>query len=292
MFLKISPYDEILIPVAFILILLLLCTGIYKFAVLKTLTSPGIKQNFNFQGLDYGFRLFMDKIKNNKKIFIFLSFITSFLIFYLVFKNIIFGIFIGICVLIIISDFVESFKTRRKEMLHIQIIEFVNNTVVMLRAGKTMRSIFKESINWTKKPLRPYLLKLVNELDLNFSFDEALDKFSERCGSREITLFTSSLKINNKIGGDLVFILNSVANSLQKSLAIKTAAKTITVQSRYSANIISFSPVLILIAMFALMKSSISNFFSSGLGNIILVIGGILEITGIIFIKKILYINR
>ena len=69
----------------------------------------------------------------------------------------------------------------------------------MLKAGKTIRNIFKESLSWVKNPLQAYLRKLINRLELNFSFDDALDTFADSCGGNEARLLVSALKINNRI---------------------------------------------------------------------------------------------
>ncbi len=294
MILKMPYWDEIFLPVIAVFTFLSALFGMHKLATYKIIKNSTVNTSVKVLNKNdvRSLRLFISKFKNNEKILVLFSFLISFLVFYLIFKNIVFSIFIGICSLILISDFLEGFKIKRKELLHIQTVEFVNNTIVMLKAGKTVRNIFKESVNWAKKPLRNYLKKLINELDLNLSFDEALDRFAERCDSREVTLLSAALKINNKIGGDLVFILNSVADTLQSSLAVRSTAKTLTLQSRYSGNIISFSPVIILIGMFIFMRTSVNNFFSSNIGNIVLLIGGTLEIVGIILIKKILTISK
>jgi tight adherence protein B len=162
----------------------------------------------------------------------------------------------------------------------------------MVKAGKSVRNIIMESVEWIKMPLKYYIKGLSNELNLNFLFDEALDNFARRCSSREAVLISTALKLSNKIGGDLVFVLNNITETLQESLKTKSKVNTITLQSRYSGNIIALIPVLILVFLFFSMNSSIQEFFSNRIGNIFLIIGGILEIAGILVIRKILSVNN
>ena len=61
-----------------------------------------------------------------------------------------------------------------------------------------------------------------------------------------------------------------------------------TLQSRYSGNIISSFPILVLILLFIFMGDSVRIFFSSGPGTVLLLVGGLLEIMGIVAIKNIL----
>ena len=108
------------------------------------------------------------------------------MLFYLFFGNFVFSLFLTICLIIFILDFIGGIDSRRKDLLHNQRIAFVPPLLIMLKAGKTVRNIFKDSIDWSKKPLKKYLKKMVNELELNFTIDEALDRFALRCDSREI----------------------------------------------------------------------------------------------------------
>ncbi len=155
-----------------------------------------------------------------------------------------------------------------------------------------MRSIFKDSANWFKDPLSTYSLEVANELELNSTLDEALDRFSEKCRSREANLLVSSLKINNKIGGDLISILDNIADSMRHNLKLKSQIKTMSLQSRYSGNIISIFPIIVLVLLYIFMNKTVLDFFSTSLGIILLFIGGVLEIAGVIVMKKIINIGK
>jgi Flp pilus assembly protein TadB len=207
---------------------------------------------------------------------------------YIFFSNIIFSIFLAVCIFFIISSAYSAVNEKRLEVLHGQLIEFAINIIVMVKAGKSVRSIVRESVLWTKPPLNNYIRQLADELKTCFSFNESMDNFAKRCFSREARLISTALKLNNSIGGDLVFILGNIVETLQESLKVRSAARSFTLQSRYSANIIAFMPVAVLVAMFFFMNETTREFFSSRTGNILLAAGSILEIAGIIITGSIL----
>jgi len=290
--LEIFNQDIIIIPAIATLSLLTGFLGLGKIiSSVKTNQGQSVL-NFKKYNENKLYKFWVNKLRWSPKITIILLAIPLIIIFYTLCKNIAFSIFLCTVIVIAISSFLGSLKSRKEEILHKQLIEFINNTIVMLKAGKTMRNIFKESISWVKNPLQTYLKKLVNRLELNISFDDALDDFADSCGGNEARLLVSALKINNRIGGDLLFILGSIAETLQNSLKVRSSARTITLQSRYSGNIIAFFPVIILIFLYIFMNSTVIDFFSSRIGNICLVIGGFLEIAGIFLIKKILDFGR
>jgi len=223
-----------------------------------------------------------------RKFFAIIIFIILILSVYLLCRNFIFSLFIGICLEIYIMDLLKGLEEKRKSLLHGQLLEFISNMIVMLKAGKTVRSIFKDSIGWFTDPLNTHLVEAVNDLELNSTLDEVLNRFSQKCASREVELLVCSLKINNKIGGDLISMLASIADTIRHNLKLKSQTDTMSLQNRYSGNIISLFPVIVLIILCVFMNRAILDFFSTGMGIILLFIGGVMEITGIVIMKKII----
>ncbi len=208
--------------------------------------------------------------------------------FYMVFKNYIFGIFMSVCIFLVFSEIFYILKNKKKDLLNSQLAEFLSSAIVMLRAGRSIRSIIREYCAWAKEPLKLYLKTLSDELEMNVSFDEAVDNFAAKCSNKESLIFSTALKLNNKIGGDLIFIIEKIIETLNENRKLVSNVKILTLQSRYSGNIISFLPVAALIAMFIFMNSSITRFFAGGPGSACLIVGSLLEITGIVIIRKVL----
>jgi len=240
---------------------------------------------------DFGYERLSNYIINKsgrgRKFLTVIIFFVLTLCFYLFTGNFIFSLFAGICPGIYVSDFLNGFEEKEKDLLNTQIVEFLSSMIVMLKAGNTVRYIFKSSAGSFKNPLGSYLQEIAYQLELNFSLEEALDSFSRKCGSKEINLLVSSLKINNKIGGDLIPVLDNVADNIRHNISLKSRIKTMNTQSRISGNIISVFPVVVLVLMCIFLNDSIMNFFSTGIGIILLFTGGVLEIAGILIIKRI-----
>ena len=209
-------------------------------------------------------------------------------IFYLWIQNILLALFISACISIYIIDIFNLRERNRIKNLHKQLIEFLEYMVIMLRAGKTLRYIFL--ISWKKfpDPLGKYLKELAEGLEINPDLDEMMDVFENSSGSREIRLITSGIRINSKTGGDLVTLLSSISITLRESLRSRSRLNNLMLQSKLSANIISLFPVAALLLLYLFYSDRILDFFSTSAGIIVLIIGGALEISGIISMKKII----
>jgi len=150
-------------------------------------------------------------------------------VFFIIFKNIFLAFFIAIMSSGVLNEFICGLLRKRKETLDIQLIEFITNTIIMLKAGKEIRQIFKESIVCIKNPLKNHIKNLVSEVELNISMDIALDNFALNIGGKEVNLLANAIKINRKIGGNLLFILENIiktySRSPDKPMVHKPAAK-------------------------------------------------------------------
>lgn len=284
-------WDEILISTVLVLTIISLLYGLKKAVPVFSLKRKISYENRNYRESKV-IKFLINIYGTGRRILSVFIFIVLILFFYLLSRNIIFSLFVGLCLEIYILDLLNGLEEKRKELLHSQLIEFISNMTVLLKAGKTVRNIFKESANWFKDPLSAHLLEVANELELNSTLDEALDRFSQKCRSREANLLVSSLKINNKIGGDLISILDNITDSMRHNLKIKSQIKTMSLQSRYSGNIISIFPIIVLVLLYIFMNKTVVDFFSTSPGVILLFIGGVLEIAGVIVMKKITSIGR
>lgn len=283
--------DEILISTVLVLTIIFLLYGLKKAVSVFSLKTKISYGNRNYRESKV-IKFLINIYGTGRRILSVFIFIVLILFFYLLSRNIIFSLLVSLCLEIYILDLLNGLEEKRKELIHSQLIEFISNMTVLLKAGKTVRSIFKESANWFKDPLSTYLLEVANELELNSTLDEALDRFSQKCRSREANLLVSSLKINNRIGGDLISILDNIADSMRHNLKLKSQIKTMSLQSRYSGNIISIFPIIVLVLLYIFMNKTVVDFFSTSPGVILLFIGGVLEIAGVIVMKKITSIGK
>jgi len=216
-----------------------------------------------------------------------LIFAISFSVFFLWSGNALLAAVISVCVSIYTADLFHSRKKMIDNLLHRQLISFLEHMIIMLRAGKTIRYILLESWSRFPPPLGSCLKQVSQRLEVDPDLEKALDLFEVRTGSREAALITAGIKINSRVGGDLIILLQSLSAALRESLRSSSRIESLTLQSRFSANIISFFPIAALIFLYIFFSKSITDFFSTAAGTITLIAGGFLEIAGILIMKKI-----
>ncbi|WP_236570479.1 type II secretion system F family protein [Paenibacillus sp. An7] len=140
------------------------------------------------------------------------------------------GIAIGCMLAIIIpfaqlKDLHEKVKLREQDIL-MELPEFLNKVVLLVGAGETVQ---KAIIHCTERkqssdhPLYIELRQMIAEWNSGFSFQQAFEQFSKRCGVQEVSIFTTTVLLNFRRGGnDFVLSLRELSRVLwekRKSLS-------------------------------------------------------------------------
>jgi tight adherence protein C len=118
---------------------------------------------------------------------------------------------------------------RKKQDILLELPEVLNQLLLLIGAGETapqalIRTV--ESRQSRSSPLIQELSVTVQSLKLNGSFTKALEDFSKRCGMQEVSLFTTTLLLNHRRGGDeLAMSLKELSVTLWEKR--KAVAKTL-----------------------------------------------------------------
>ncbi|TVY10164.1 type II secretion system F family protein [Paenibacillus cremeus] len=95
---------------------------------------------------------------------------------------------------------------RKKQQMLMELPEVVNQLMLLVGAGETVQQALIRSISskshTNSSPLLAELALVVQMLQMNGSFPRVMEEFSKRCGLQEVSLFTTTLLLNYRRGGD------------------------------------------------------------------------------------------
>lgn len=124
------------------------------------------------------------------------------------------------------KELAGQLRKKKRQML-LELPEMLNQIVLLVNAGETVQKALQRCIenkpNIERSPLLTELAIAAHDIRMNTSFNKAMEDFNKRCGLQEISLFTTTLLLNYKRGGDeLVVSLKELSSTLwekRKSLA-------------------------------------------------------------------------
>ncbi len=147
---------------------------------------------------------------------------------------------------------------RKKQSILIELPEILNQLMLLVGAGETVPQALVRIVNGKEavsSPLMAELKETVHALKVNVSFSKAMEDFSKRCAMQEVSLFTTTLLLNYKRGGDeLVMALRELSvnlwekrKALAKTLGEEAASKLVFPM------VMIFFVVMVMVAAPALM---------------------------------------
>ncbi|MGK5510925.1 type II secretion system F family protein [Brevibacillus formosus] len=198
-----------------------------------------------------------------------------------------FNIIIGAVVMYFIQN-VLFFVRRNKyqERLNEQLSEVCRLLANSLRAGLTLSqgiSLVAKEMNY---PAGDEFSRMARELQLGVSFDRALSDMEKRIPTREFRIFTATLLIQRRAGGNLSQVLQEMAETLEDRRIVNQEIKTMTAEQRYVSILVPIMPIALVLMMNMMNKGFIDPLFS-GFGLFLLGLFVIGTLLSYILVKKV-----
>jgi archaeal flagellar protein FlaJ len=179
------------------------------------------------------------------------------------------GIGLGVILLPFVVDLVLS--GRKEEEINKMFLEFSRNLAESVNTGTP---ISKSIVNMKGKnygSLGVHVAKLANQIDLGIPVDRALTTFSNDIGSPVIQRAVSLIGEAEKAGGEIDFILESVAKSIAETDKLnkerKTAISSLVVQG-YIIFFIFIGIALVMQFKILPLTTDIGSFDTLNVGNV------------------------
>jgi tight adherence protein B len=165
------------------------------------------------------------------------------------------------------------------------------DTITLLSNSLRAGSSFLQSIELVSRespaPMGPEMGRVVREVNLGLSMEEALSNLVRRIKSDDLDLMVTAIGVQQQVGGNLAEILDTIAFTIRERVRIKGEIRTLTAQGRYSGYLVAFLPIGIMITLNLINPEFMQPLFTELIGQILLVTGGIMMAIGFFAIRKI-----
>src|SRR6185503_9720158 len=129
------------------------------------------------------------------------------------------------------------------------------------------------------------------EQKLGLPTNLVLARLSERVPLLDLHICVTAMNIQRETGGNLAEILEKVAQTIRERFKLMEDFRTMTTASRGSAWILCGLPFGIILLLTAMNPDYMAILLKDPRGHYILIVAGIMQILGIITIRKILDIR-
>ena len=165
------------------------------------------------------------------------------------------------------------------------------DTITLLSNSLRAGSSFLQSIELVSReggpPMSEEMGRVVREVNLGLGMEEALQNLVRRIKSEDLDLMVTAIGIQQQVGGNLAEILDTIAFTIRERVRIKGEINTLTAQGRVSGYLVAFLPIAIAVTLNFINPEFMQPLFTELIGQILLVIGGIMMAIGFFAIRKI-----
>ena len=160
-----------------------------------------------------------------------------------------------------------------------------------VRAGASMTLALRQMASELPAPGGQEFDLLLRELRLGVTLDDALFSLEKRMGCDDLRLFGAAVRIANESGGNLAETLERLADTMRKKMALEDKIMALTSQGRMQGWVMVVLPLGVGAALFAIQPDAMAPLIHSWQGWVTCGVVAILEVVGLLFIRRIMAID-
>jgi tight adherence protein B len=178
-------------------------------------------------------------------------------------------------------------RQRRMKVLEEMLPEAIDLFTRAMRAGHNIHSAMQVLADETHDPLAGEFKKLVEELALGSTVEEAIHNFGDRVPLLDVRFFSIGVILQRETGANIVTVMENLSLVIRERLQLRGRLRAHTAQQRFSAAMLCGLPIFAATAMYFINYNYISILWLTPLGSKFLIFGVISELLGILVVRKI-----
>jgi len=205
-----------------------------------------------------------------------------------------FGALMAIVGFFIPNIYVRIAQGQRLKKFDGQLGDMLNLMVNGLRAGYSTLQAMEAVSSELPQPVSTEFRRVVQEMQLGISMEEALSHLLRRNDSDDLDLVITAINVQREVGGNLAEILDTISYTIRERVRIKGEIQALTAQGQATAWVISALPIALVLILFVVNRDYIMQFFypeTRACGIPLLILAGIMIISGFLITQKIVKID-
>ncbi len=209
----------------------------------------------------------------------------------LLFFGAFFTIILGVLGFFIPGVIVKVFKARRLKKFNIQLVDSLSQMSNAFKAGLSFPQAMEHVAQEAEAPLGQEYSLFVREVKLGVHLDEALQNMAERVQCEDLDLVVTSTVISRQLGGNMAEMFDTIASTIRERFRLEGKIKALTSQGKLQGWIVAALPVALGLVLNYMRPDLMQPMFDHWFGYVLVCIIILMELGGIMLIRKIVNIN-
>lgn len=160
-----------------------------------------------------------------------------------------------------------------------------------LRSGHSLLQAVEAASERTSAPLGPQLARVVHEMRLGRSMEDALTSMADRMGSTDLRWTVRAMIIQSRTGGRLADILDTLAEFMRDREEVRREVRALTADGRLSAWILSLLPVGVTGALLVMSPDYLAPLVNEAAGLAMIAGAVVLMVAAIVWIRRVVRVE-
>jgi tight adherence protein B len=182
-------------------------------------------------------------------------------------------------------------RNKRQNLLVDQLADTLSILASSLRAGYSFLQALDTVSKEIGEPSASEFQRVVAEIRLGRPIDDALTAMGERVGSPDLKWAVIAVNVQREVGGNLAEVLDIVASTVRERAYIRRQVRVLSAEGRISVAILAALPFAIMLYLAIIRPEYLGLLFTTTIGVVMLVIGGVLMSAGIYIMTRIVKID-
>lgn len=183
-------------------------------------------------------------------------------------------------------------REKARQMLDRQLSEVVRALAAGVRSGMSLPQAVERAADEVEDPLSSSMRALTDLHALGEPLSDALSGWADQIGSPDARFVAGVLRLHQRTGGDLPFVLDRVARTLSDRADAEREVRTLTAQARLSGAILGALPIGFFLFLSLVARSDVAAAYDSVAGASAVIAGLILQGVAYLWIRHLLEVDR
>jgi tight adherence protein B len=187
--------------------------------------------------------------------------------------------------------FVRHKARKRLATFEEQFPQAIDLIARSLRAGHALTTALQMAGNEIADPVGAEFRTLFDQQNFGMSMAEALKAFAARMPLIDARFFVTALLTQRETGGNLAEVLDKLAAVIRERFKVKRQVRVMSAHGRITGMVLGFLPPAVALILFVIAPDHIRLLVDDPLGVRMVVAAIVLQITGVLIIRRIVNVE-
>jgi len=186
---------------------------------------------------------------------------------------------------------VKYYRKRRIKKFNVQLVDALQAMANAFKAGLTFPQAIEHVSKEAMPPLSQEFGLFVKEVKLGVPLEEALINMAKRVGSDDLELVVVSTNIARQLGGNMAEMFETISTVIRERFRLEGKIDALTSQGKLQGWIVASMPAVLGMVLNSMRPDLMEPMMNHMFGYILVTLIAIMEVLGILIIRRIVNID-